>query len=55
MPDISEFIKKNPKIISLIRSIKESDLGENELYQIENSISKKKTKALIIAAGLGSD
>ena len=53
-PDISEFIKKNPKIISLIRSIKESDLGENELYQIENSISKKKTKALIIAAGLGS-
>ena len=53
-PDISEFIRKNPKIISLIRSIKESDLGENELYQIENSISKKKTKALIIAAGLGS-
>ena len=53
-PDISEFIKKNPKIISLIRSIKESDLSENELYQIENSISKKKTKALIIAAGLGS-
>ena len=37
-----------------IRSIKESDLDENELYQIENSISKKKTKALIIAAGLGS-
>ena len=53
-PDISEFIKKNPIIISLIRSIKESDLSENELYQIENSISKKKTKALIIAAGLGS-
>ena len=29
-PDISEFIKKNPIIISLIRSIKESDLSENE-------------------------
>ena len=53
-PDISEFIRKNPKIISLIRSIKESNLDENELSHIENSISKKKTKALIIAAGLGS-
>tara|TARA_B100001250_G_C19791470_1_gene786726 strand:- start:1186 stop:2322 length:1137 start_codon:yes stop_codon:yes gene_type:complete len=53
-PDISEYIKKTPQIISLIRSIKESNLGENELNQIENSISKKKTKALIIAAGLGS-
>ena len=53
-PDISEFIRKNPKIISLIRSIKESNLDENELSHIENSISKKKTRALIIAAGLGS-
>ncbi len=53
-PDISEFIKKNPKIISLIRSIKENNLDQHELNQIENSIRKKKTKALIIAAGLGS-
>ena len=50
-PDISEYIKKPTN--NLIRSIKESNLGENELNQIENSISKKKTKALIIAAGLG--
>lgn len=53
-PDISEFIKNNPKIISLIRLMKENNLSQSQLSQIENSISKKKTKALIIAAGLGS-
>ena len=45
-PDISEFIRKNPKIISLIRSIKESNLDENELSHIENSISKKKNQSI---------
>ena len=53
-PDISEFIKSNPRIISLIRSIKENNLNENQLDQIEKSINKNNTKALVIAAGLGS-
>ena len=53
-PDISEYIKSNPKIISLIRSIKENNLNENQLDQIEKSINKNNTKALVIAAGLGS-
>ena len=53
-PDISEFIEKNPKIISLIRSIKNNNLNEEQVNNIESSISKKKTKALIVAAGLGS-
>ncbi len=53
-PDISEYIDSNPKIISLIRSIKENNLNENQIDQIEKSINKNNTKALIIAAGLGS-
>ena len=53
-PDINEFIIKNPKIGSLLRTIKESNLNEDQIKSIENSINRKKTKALIIAAGLGS-
>ena len=53
-PDINEFIIKNPKIGSLLRTIKESNLNDDQIKSIENSINRKKTKALIIAAGLGS-
>ena len=53
-PDIGEFIESNPRIISLIRSIKENNLNEIQLDQIEKSINKNNTKALVIAAGLGS-
>jgi L-glutamine-phosphate cytidylyltransferase len=53
-PDISEFIENNPQIISLIRSIKNNKLSSNELDQLELSINKSNTKALIVAAGLGS-
>ena len=53
-PDINDFIVKNPKINSLIRTIQENNLNEKQIELLENSISKKKTKALIIAAGLGS-
>ena len=53
-PDINDFIVKNPKISSLIRTIQENNLNEKQIELLENSISKKKTKALIIAAGLGS-
>jgi len=53
-PDINDFIMKNSKINSLIRTIKDSNLNDQQIEFIENSINKKKTKALIIAAGLGS-
>ena len=53
-PDVNDFIVKNPKINSLIRTIQENNLNDKQIVSIENSISKKKTKALIIAAGLGS-
>ena len=53
-PDINDFIVKNPKIKSLVRAIKDNNLNEKQIELIENSISKSKTKALIIAAGLGS-
>ena len=53
-PDINDFITKNPKINSLIRTIQENDINEKQIELLQNSISKKKTKALIIAAGLGS-
>ena len=53
-PDIGEYIEKNPKIVSLIRSIKENNLDEDQIEKIENSLNKNNNKALIIAAGLGS-
>ena len=53
-PDIGEYIENYPKIVSLIRSIKDSNLNEDEIEKIENSLNKKNSKALIIAAGLGS-
>ena len=52
--DISEYMEKNPKIVSLIRSIKNNNLNETQIESIEKSINKNDTKALIIAAGLGS-
>ena len=53
-PDIGEFIENNPRIVSLIRSIKESNLTNDQIEKIENSLNKSNSKALIIAAGLGS-
>ena len=53
-PDIGEYIEKNPRIISLIRSIKENNLNEDQIEKIENSLNKNNCKALVIAAGLGS-
>jgi phosphoenolpyruvate phosphomutase len=53
-PDIAEYIKKNPEIISLVRTIKENNLRTVQIKDIENSLNKKNSKALIIAAGLGS-
>jgi len=53
-PDIGEYIEDNPKIVSLIRSIKENNLDEEQIEKIEDSLNKNNNKALIIAAGLGS-
>ncbi len=53
-PDIIEYIEKNPNIISLIRAAKNNNLGTEEINELELSINKFKTKALIVAAGLGS-
>ena len=53
-PDISEFIESNPKIISLIRSIKENKLNNIQIDNLEKSLNLNNNKALIIAAGLGS-
>ncbi len=53
-PDVAEYIKKNPEIISLVRTIKENGLRTVQIKDIENSLNKKNSKALIIAAGLGS-
>ena len=53
-PDISEYIESNPKIISLIRSIKENELNDIQIDNLEKSLNSNTSKALIIAAGLGS-
>ncbi|WP_435163223.1 NTP transferase domain-containing protein [Candidatus Pelagibacter bacterium nBUS_25] len=53
-PDISDYIESNPKIVSLIRSIKKNELSNDQINEIEMTINKNSSKALIIAAGLGS-
>ena len=53
-PDIVEYIEKNPNIKSLIRSIKNNNLDNDEIEKIESSINQTSTKCLIVAAGLGS-
>tara|TARA_B110000037_G_C17046203_1_gene475779 strand:+ start:80 stop:1201 length:1122 start_codon:yes stop_codon:yes gene_type:complete len=53
-PDVNDYIEKNPKIISLIRAIKNNNLNDSDLERIESSIDTSKTKCLIVAAGLGS-
>ena len=53
-PDIVDYVEKNPKIVSLLRAIKSSKLNDDEIEDLEKKINKSKTKALIVAAGLGS-
>jgi len=53
-PDIEEYIKNNPDIVSLIRTAKESKIRSEEIKDLEKKMSKTETKALIVAAGLGS-
>ena len=53
-PDISEYMENNPRVASLIRTIKDNGLDEEQIEKIENSLNKNNNKALIIAAGLGS-
>jgi choline kinase/DNA-binding XRE family transcriptional regulator len=53
-PDIEDYIKNNPYIISLLRAVKESKISNDEIKQLEKKISKSETKAVIVAAGLGS-
>ena len=53
-PDIEEFIKDNPNIISLIRTVKENKISNEEIRQLEKKMSKSETKTLVVAAGLGS-
>ena len=53
-PDIREYIDSNPSVASLIRTLKENNLDENQIEKIEKSLNKNNNKALIIAAGLGS-
>ena len=53
-PDIKDYIDRNPRVASLIRTIKENNLDEDQIEKIENLFNKNNNKALIIAAGLGS-
>ena len=53
-PDIADFIEKNPKIVSILRTIKDNKLTNNEIEILEKKITDSKTKVLIVAAGIGS-
>jgi len=53
-PDIVDYIEKNPGMKILIRTIRDNNIGNKQIEKIEKSINKNSTKALIVAAGLGS-
>ena len=53
-PDILEYIDKRPSITKLLRTIKDNNLENNQIEEIEKSLNKTSIKALIVAAGLGS-
>ena len=53
-PDIIDYVENNPKIVSLLRTTKNSKLSDDEIEELEKKINKSKTKTLIVAAGLGS-
>ena len=53
-PDVVDYIENNPDIVSLLRAAKSNKLGNDEIKELEKKINKFKTKALIVAAGLGS-
>ena len=53
-PDVVDFIKNNPKVVSLLRAVKNNKLNNDEIANIEKQLTESKTKALIVAAGLGS-
>ena len=53
-PDIADYIENNPKIVSLLRAAKNSELSDDEIANIEKKINESTTKVLIAAAGLGS-
>ena len=53
-PDIIDFIENKPKITSVLRTIRDNKLNDNEIKEFEKKINESKTKVLIIAAGLGS-
>ena len=52
--DIENYIKQNPNILTLLRSIINNKLNKTEIDEIEKKINESKTKVLIVAAGLGS-
>ena len=43
--DIEEFIKENPSITSLIRSIKENNVSMDEINNLEKKMNKSETKS----------
>jgi phosphoenolpyruvate phosphomutase len=53
-PDVEDYILNNPNIISLLRVAKENKISDKEIKQLEKKINKSETKALVVAAGLGS-
>ena len=52
--DIEEYIKENPDVATLIRTVKNNKISNEEINLLQKKIDKSGTKSLIVAAGLGS-
>ena len=53
-PDVMEIIQGKATIIPLLRMIKSYDLGETEISELGKMMTSMNSKAIIIAAGMGS-
>lgn len=53
-PDVLEIIQDKPELYSLIRMIKAYKFSENDIEELEKSMTSSNVKTMIVAAGPGS-
>jgi len=52
--DVTEFIRKNPNAVSLLRLLRAFNFKDCDILELEKTMTSSNIKAIIIAAGLGS-
>ena len=53
-PDLQDVVRETPEIISFLRSVNNSGMPDQTIRELNKMMAQSETKALIVAAGLGS-